>query len=98
MAVSRGFQYLRGHTVMLTLNLQMAYGYGTAHRLKPLSRDAVQPTQRSPYPALHRLERRGYLKSEWRQSETGRNAKFYSLTRKCERQLAVEKHYRNRSS
>ena len=47
--------------------------------------------QGSLYPALHRLEQKRWLKSEWRASETGREAKFYSLTRAGERQLAVEK-------
>jgi PadR family transcriptional regulator len=51
----------------------------------------VQVNQGSLYPALHRLEQKGWLKSEWRESETGREAKFYSLTRAGEKQLAVEK-------
>jgi PadR family transcriptional regulator len=55
------------------------------------SRDTVQLNQGSLYPALHRLEHRRWLKSEWRQSETGREAKFYSLTRAGERQLVLEK-------
>lgn len=68
-----------------------AHGYGIAQRLQQVSRDAIQVNQGSLYPALHRLEQRGWLKSEWRQSETGREAKFYSLTRAGSRQLAVEK-------
>ena len=48
------------------------------------------------YPALHRLEQKGWLTSEWRQSETGRDAKFYSLTRAGRKQLAVEKESWNR--
>ena len=59
-------------------------------------RDAVQINQGSLYPALHRLEQRGWLKSEWRQSETGRDAKFYALTRAGRKQLAVEKQSWNR--
>ena len=58
-----------------------AHGYGIAQRLQQISREAIQVNQGSLYPALHRLEQRGWLKSEWRQSETGREAKFYSLTR-----------------
>jgi PadR family transcriptional regulator PadR len=68
-----------------------AHGYGIAQRLQQVSRDAIQVNQGSLYPALHRLEQRGWLKSEWRQSETGREAKFYSLTRAGAKQLAVEK-------
>lgn len=77
--------------VLQILSLEPAHGYGIAQRLQQLSREAVQPNQGSLYPALHRLEQRGWLKSEWRQSETGREAKFYSLTRTGEKQLAVEK-------
>lgn len=77
--------------VLQILSLEPAHGYGIAQRLQQLSREAVQPNQGSLYPALHRLEQRGWLKSEWRQSETGREAKFYSLTRKGEKQLAAEK-------
>jgi PadR family transcriptional regulator PadR len=68
-----------------------AHGYGIAQRLQQISREAIQVNQGSLYPALHRLEQRGWLKSEWRQSETGREAKFYSLTRAGAKQLAVEK-------
>jgi PadR family transcriptional regulator, regulatory protein PadR len=94
MALSPRFPIPQGTLDMLILqilSLEPAHGYGIAQRLQQLSRDAVQPTQGSLYPALHRLEQRGWLKSEWQQSETGREAKFYSLTRKGEKQLAVEK-------
>jgi transcriptional regulator len=77
--------------VLQIVSLEPAHGYGIAQRLQQLSRDAVQPNQGSLYPALHRLEQRGWLRSEWRESETGREAKFYSLTRRGEKQLAVEK-------
>ncbi len=66
------------------------HGYGIAHRLQQLSRDVVQVQQGSLYPALHRLENRGLLAAEWRPSDTGREAKFYSVTRKGRRQLAAE--------
>ena len=66
------------------------HGYGIAQRLQQLSRDVVQVQQGSLYPALHRLENRGLLTAEWRPSDTGREAKFYSLTRKGRRQLAAE--------
>ena len=66
------------------------HGYGIAQRLQQLSRDVVQVQQGSLYPALHRLENRGLLAAEWRPSDTGREAKFYSLTRTGRRQLATE--------
>ena len=58
------------------------HGYGIAQRLQQLSRDVVQVQQGSLYPALHRLENKGFLASEWKDSDTGREAKFYRLTRK----------------
>ncbi|HKE29994.1 MAG TPA: PadR family transcriptional regulator [Bryobacteraceae bacterium] len=77
--------------ILQILALEPAHGYGIAQRLQQLSNDAVQPTQGSLYPALHRLEQKGWLKAEWRPSETGREAKFYALTTAGEKQLAVEK-------
>jgi PadR family transcriptional regulator, regulatory protein PadR len=77
--------------VLQILSLGPAHGYGIAQRIEQLSRGAVEPNQGSLYPALHRLEQRGWLKSEWRASETGRDAKFYALTRRGEKQLAAEK-------
>ena len=77
--------------ILKVLSLEPAHGYGIAQRVQQISREAVQLNQGSLYPALHRLEQKRWLKSEWRESETGREAKFYSLTRAGERQLAVEK-------
>jgi len=77
--------------ILKILSLEPAHGYGIAQRLQQVSREAVQVNQGSLYPALHRLEQKGWLKAEWRQSETGREAKFYSPTRAGEKQLAVEK-------
>jgi transcriptional regulator len=77
--------------ILQTLSLEPAHGYAIAQRLQQVSRDAVQVNQGSLYPALHRLEQKGWLKAAWRQSETGREAKFYSLTRSGQKQLAVEK-------
>ena len=77
--------------VLQTLSLEPAHGYAIAQRLQQVSRDAVQVNQGSLYPALHRLEQKGWLESEWRQSDTGRDAKIYSLTRAGRKQLAVEK-------
>ena len=58
------------------------HGYAIAQRLQQISRDVVQVPQGSLYPALHRLENRNLLAAEWRLSDTGRDAKFYRLTRK----------------
>ena len=77
--------------ILQILSLDPAHGYGIAQRLQLISREAVQVNQGSLYPALHRLEQRGWLASEWRQSETGREAKFYVLTKAGKKQLAVEK-------
>jgi transcriptional regulator len=77
--------------ILRILALEPAHGYGIARRLQEVSRDALQINQGSLYPALHRLEQKRWLKAEWRKSETGREAKFYSLTRAGHRQLAVEK-------
>src|SRR5687767_1474062 len=77
--------------VLQILSLEPAHGYAIAQRIQQVSRESVRVNQGSLYPALHRLEQKRWLKSEWRPSETGREAKFYSLTRAGERQLALEK-------
>ena len=77
--------------ILHVLSLEAAHGYGIAQRVQQVSRDTVRVNQGSLYPALHRLEQKRWLRSEWRPSETGREAKFYSLTRAGEKQLAVEK-------
>lgn len=77
--------------ILQTLSLEPTHGYAIAQRLEQVSREAVQVNQGSLYPALHRLEQKGWLRSEWRESETGRDAKFYALTRAGLKQLAVEK-------
>jgi transcriptional regulator len=84
---------LQGTLDMLVLKivaLEPAHGYGIARRIQQISRDALQVQQGSLYPALHRLEKRGWLSAEWRESETGRDAKFYSLTRVGRKQLTAE--------
>ena len=84
--------------VLQILSLEPAHGYAIAQRIQQVSREAVQVNQGSLYPALHRLEQRRWLQAEWRPSETGREAKFYSLTRAGRKQLAVEKESWNRLS
>lgn len=66
------------------------HGYAIAQRIQQISRDALQVPQGSLYPALHRLENRALLASEWKPSETGREAKFYRLTSKGRAQLRTE--------
>jgi transcriptional regulator len=77
--------------ILQTLSLEPAHGYGIAQRLEQISKSVIQLNQGSLYPALHRLEQKKWLKAEWKQSETGREAKFYSLTSSGRKQLAVEK-------
>lgn len=66
------------------------HGYGVAQRLQQISRDVVQVTQGTLYPALHRLENRDLLLAEWKMSDTGREAKFYRLTRRGRAHMDVE--------
>ena len=82
--------------ILKILSLEPAHGYAIAQRLQQVSREAVRVNQGSLYPALHRLEQKRWLKAEWRQSDTGREAKFYALTRAGARQLAVEQASWNR--
>ena len=77
--------------ILQVLSLAPSHGYGIAQRLEQISKAVVQVNQGSLYPALHRLEQKGWLKAEWKQSETGREAKFYSLTRSGQKQLCIEK-------
>jgi PadR family transcriptional regulator, regulatory protein PadR len=68
--------------ILKILALRPLHGYAIAQRLQQVSRDVVQVPQGSLYPALHRLEYRGLLAADWKETETGREAKFYKLTRK----------------
>src|SRR5512145_1197167 len=77
--------------ILQVLSLGAAHGYAIAQRLQQISRERVHVNQGSLYPALHRLEQKGWLRSEWRRSETGREAKFYALTQSGRKQLAREK-------
>ena len=77
--------------ILHVLSLEAAHGYAIAQRVQQITREAVRLNEGSLYPALHRLEQRRWLKSEWRQSDTGRDAKFYALTRAGRHQLAREK-------
>jgi len=84
---------LQGTLDMLVLKivaLEPAHGYAIAQRIQQISREVLQVQQGSLYPALHRLEKRGWLEADWRASETGRDAKFYTLTRAGRKQLNAE--------
>jgi transcriptional regulator len=77
--------------ILHVLSLEPAHGYAIAQRVQQVSRETLRLNQGSLYPALHRLEQKGWLRSEWSASETGREAKFYALTRAGRRQLVREK-------
>jgi PadR family transcriptional regulator, regulatory protein PadR len=66
------------------------HGYAVSQRLEQVSRGVVQVPEGSLYPALHRLENRGLLSADWKKTETGREAKFYRLTRNGRKQLDAE--------
>jgi PadR family transcriptional regulator PadR len=76
--------------VLQVVALGPIHGYAIAQRIQQISRDVLQVQQGSLYPALHRLENRGFLAATWRASETGREAKFYRLTPKGRAQLKEE--------
>jgi transcriptional regulator len=83
----------QGTLDMLILQIAAAgpiHGYAIAQRIRQISREVLQVPQGSLYPALHRLENRGLLTADWQATETGRDAKFYSLTRKGRSSLKSE--------
>jgi PadR family transcriptional regulator, regulatory protein PadR len=92
---------LQGTLDMLILKvvaLGPIHGYAIAQRLQQMSGAVLQVQQGSLYPALHRLEKRRWLRAEWAASETGREARFYSLTRLGRRQLNDQRESWNRLS
>ena len=76
--------------ILKTLTLEPNHGWGIAQRIQQVSRDVLQVGQGSLYPALHRLEGKGLITSDWRESENHRRAKYYELTRAGRRQLERE--------
>jgi transcriptional regulator len=76
--------------IMRVVALGPIHGYAIAQRIQQISRDALKVQQGSLYPALHRLEYKKLLSSDWRPSETGREAKFYELTSRGRIQLKAE--------
>lgn len=76
--------------VLRSLALEPMHGWGIAQRIQQLSQNVLQVGQGSLYPALHRLEYKGWIQAEWGESENNRRAKFYSLTRTGRKQLEAE--------
>jgi transcriptional regulator len=84
--------------VLRTLAKGPLHGWGVAKRIQAVSGEALSVGQGSLYPALHRLEQQGWIEAEWKDSELGRSAKFYSLTREGRKQLERELQSWNRLS
>lgn len=76
--------------ILKTVALGPIHGYGISLRIQQISEEVLQVQQGSLYPALHRLEHRGWLTAEWGESDNGRMAKFYSLTPVGKKQLVAE--------
>ena len=76
--------------ILKIVGLGPVHGYAIAQRLQQVSRHVVQVPQGSLYPALHRLENRGLLAADWKATDTGRDARFYRLTRKGRAKLEAE--------
>src|SRR5687768_17899948 len=76
--------------VLRVLNTGSLHGFGIAERIHVLSREVLKVEEGSLYPALYRMQAKGWLKSEWGESERGRRAKFYSLTKAGRKQLQTE--------
>jgi PadR family transcriptional regulator PadR len=77
--------------ILKTLALEPQHGWAISERVQQISKDALQIQQGSLYPALHRLERRGWIKARWGTSDNNRRAKYYELTRAGRKQLTVER-------
>ena len=76
--------------ILKAISRAPAHGWGIAKRIQSLSDEVLSVQQGSLYPALHRLEQQGWITSEWKETELGREAKFYALTREGRRQLERE--------
>lgn len=76
--------------ILKTLALEPMHGWAIAQRIQQVSKEVLQIGQGSLYPALHRLEYRGWIRAEWGNSENNRKAKFYALTRTGKKQLETE--------
>ena len=86
-ALLQGTLYL---LILKILDLEPRTGWSISQRLRQMSNETLQVSHGSLYPALHKLEHEGWIRGRWKESSTGRAAKFYSLTRAGRRQLSVE--------
>ena len=77
--------------ILKTLELEPMHGWGITLRIQQVSENVLQVNQGSLYPALHRLEERGWIRATWKTSENNRQAKYYELTAQGKRQLVQEK-------
>src|SRR5262249_32105020 len=77
--------------ILKTISIEPKHGWAIAKRIEQISNDVLQVQQGSLYPALHRLEQQGWIRAKWMESETGREAKFYSLTTAGRSQLEKER-------
>jgi len=76
--------------ILKTISIEPQHGWAIARRIEQVSEDVLQVTQGALYPALHRLEQQGWISSKWMKTETGREAKFYQMTKAGRRQLEKE--------
>lgn len=76
--------------ILKTISIEPRHGWAIAKRIQQVTNEQLQVTQGALYPALHRLEQQGWIESQWKESETGREAKFYSLTKTGALQLKKE--------
>jgi PadR family transcriptional regulator, regulatory protein PadR len=91
--VSRPSDLIQGTLDLLilkTISMEPKHGWAIAKRIQQVSEDALQVTQGALYPALHRLEQQGWISAKWRLTDTGREAKFYQLTKAGAAQLEKE--------
>ncbi len=79
-----------GMLILKTVSLEQMHGWGISQRIRQISRDLLQVNQGSLYPALHRLELQGWIRSSWGASENNRRAKFYEMTAAGQKQLREE--------
>jgi PadR family transcriptional regulator, regulatory protein PadR len=84
--------------ILKVVALGPVHGYGIAQRIRQISQDVLQVQQGSLYPALHRLEKRGWIAADWGESDNGRQARFYRLSVKGRKQLVAEEETWNRLS
>jgi len=84
--------------ILKVVALGPVHGYGIAQRIRQISSDVLRVQQGSLYPALHRIEKRGWIAADWGESENGRQARFYRLSAKGRKQLAAEEETWNRLS